>query len=170
VCNIEQPANGNICRIVGLLECRRRYLLALWQHVPDEEVDMPLSVVLAAGLDSWLLATHTKVWRSAGYFVVSADSIGEAIDLFNDGDFDLVVLGDSFSIENRESLTSLIRATGSQTPVAFIGNTSSDSDSFADSTLKNDLITFLAGLRKLLAEKAKMPVAPRILQGDVSHR
>ena len=48
---------------------------------------MPVTVVLAVGLDSWLLATKARVWRSAGYFVVSAESIGEAIDLFNDGDF-----------------------------------------------------------------------------------
>jgi DNA-binding response OmpR family regulator len=73
---------------------------------------MPLNVVLAVGLDSWLLVTRNKVWRSAGYFVVSADSIGDAIDLFNDGDFDLVVLSHSISIESRERLTSLIRASG----------------------------------------------------------
>ena len=58
--------------------------------------------------------THTRVWRSAGYIVVSADSIGEAIDHFNAGDFELVVLGDSISIESRQRLTSLIRASGSQ--------------------------------------------------------
>ena len=60
---------------------------------------MPLTVVLAVGLDSGLLATHTKAWRAARYIVVSADSIGEAIDHFNAGDFDLVVLGNSISIE-----------------------------------------------------------------------
>src|ERR1022692_797192 len=104
---------------------------------------MPVTVVLAVGLDSWLLATKTRVWRSAGYFVVSAESIGEAIDLFNDGDFDLVVLGHYISIENRERLTSLIRASGSQTPVAFMGNSSRDSDWFPDSMLKNDSSTLL---------------------------
>jgi DNA-binding response OmpR family regulator len=59
---------------------------------------MSLTVVLAVGLDPWLLATHTRDWRSAGYFVVSAYSIGEAFNLFNDSDFDLVVLSDSVSI------------------------------------------------------------------------
>ena len=131
---------------------------------------MPLTVVLAVGLDSWPLATQTRVWRSAKYFVVSADSIGEAIDLFNDGDFDLVLLGHYISIENRERLTSLIRASGSQTPVASIWNFSRDSDWFADSTLKNDSSTQLTWLRELFAEKAKMRVVPAILHGNWSQR
>jgi hypothetical protein len=131
---------------------------------------MPITVVLGVGLDSRLLATHTSVWRSAGYFVESADSIGEAIDLFNGGDFDLVVLGDSISIDSRERLTRLIRASGSQTPVVFIGNPSRDSDWFADSTLKSESNSLLKGLRGLLAEKAKMPGAPTTLQGDGSLR
>jgi|SRR5580658_5406517 DNA-binding response OmpR family regulator len=130
---------------------------------------MPLTVVLAVGLDSWLLATQTRVWRSAGYFVVSADSVGEAIDLFNDGDFDLVVLGHCISIEHSERLTSLIRASGAQTPVAFIRNSSRDSDWFAGSTLKNDSSMLLTWLREL-ADKAKMQAAPTILHGDVSRR
>jgi DNA-binding response OmpR family regulator len=131
---------------------------------------MALTVVLAVGLDSRLLATQTRVWRSAGRLVVSADSIGEAIDLFNDGDFDLVVLGLYISIENRERLTSLIRASGSQTPVAFIGKSSLDSDWFADSTLKNDSSTLLTCLRELLADMAKMQVVPTILHADGSQR
>jgi len=127
---------------------------------------MPLTVVLAVGLDPWLLATHTRAWRSAGYFVVSAYSIGEAIDLFKDGDFDLVVLGKSISNDNRDRLISLIRASGSQTPVAFIGNSSRDSDGFADSTLRSDSNTLVTRVRELLAESSKMQVVSTILHGD----
>ena len=105
-----------------------------------------------------------------GYFVVPDDSIAEAIHLFNDGDFDLVVLGDSISVENRERLTSMIRAFGSQTPVAFIGNSSHDSGWFADSTLRNDSDTLLARLRELLADKSNMRVVPAILHGNGSQR
>jgi hypothetical protein len=129
---------------------------------------MSLTVVLAVGLDPRLLATHTGVWRTEGCFVESADSVGEAIDLFNGGDFDLVVLGDSISIESRETLTCLIRASGSQTPVAFFGNSSRDSDWFADLTLKNESSSLLRGLRGLLAEKAKMRGASTALRGDLS--
>jgi hypothetical protein len=131
---------------------------------------MPITVVLAVGLDPWLLATQTRVWRAAGYFVVSADSIGEAVDLFNDGDFDLVVLGDSVSIENRETITSLIRASGSRTPVVPIGNTLSNADSFADSTTKDDSNSLVKGLRELLVEGAKMRAIPMMLRGNGSQR
>ncbi|MGO9337235.1 MAG: hypothetical protein ACLPY1_06975 [Terracidiphilus sp.] len=131
---------------------------------------MPLTVVLAVGLDSWLLAAHTRDWISAGYFVVLADSIEEAINLFNDGDFDLVVLGDSVSAENRQRLTSLIRASGSQTPVACIGNSSAAHESLSDAPLKSDSSTLVTGLRELLAEKAMALVAPGILRGKMGQR
>ena len=131
---------------------------------------MPLTVVLAVGLDLWQLATRTRDWRSAGYFVVSADSIGEAISLFNDGDFDLVVLGDSVSKENRQRLASLIRASGSQTPVAWIGNASAAYDWPPDIPQKNDSSALVAGLRELLAEKAMALVAPPTLHGGKSRR
>jgi len=64
---------------------------------------MSLTVVLAVGLDSWLLATRSISWRSAGYFVVSAGTIREAIEQFKAGDFDLVLLGDSISRENKRN-------------------------------------------------------------------
>ena len=131
---------------------------------------MPLTVVLAVGLDSWLLAAHIRDWRSAGYFVVSAYSVGEAINLFNDGDFDLVVLGDSVSIENRQRLTSMIRASGSQTPMACIGDSSAAHKSLSDARLKNASSTLVAGLRELLAQKAMTAVAPAILRGEMSYR
>jgi hypothetical protein len=131
---------------------------------------MPLTVVLAVGLDSWLLVTHTRVWRSAGYIVVSACSIREAIDQFNAGDFDLVVLGDSISIENRQRLISLIHASGSLTPVACIGNSSADYDSLSDAPPKDDSNTLVTGLTDLIAKESKMLVAPAILHGGVSHR
>jgi len=131
---------------------------------------MPLTVVLAVGLDSWLLAIHTRDWRSAGYFVVSAHSIGEAINLFNAGDFDLVVLGDSVPIESRRRLTALIRASGSQTPVACIGNSSTTCDSLSDAPLKNDSSVLVAGLRELLAEKVRARVPLAVLRGEMNHR
>ena len=123
---------------------------------------MPLTVVLAVGLDSWLLATHCVVWRSAGYIVLSASSIREAIDHFKAGDFDLVLLGDSISPENKERLTFLIRASGSRTPVVCIANSSMDFASFADATLRNDSSALLTGMGELLEEKARMHRGPGI--------
>jgi len=131
---------------------------------------MPVTVVLAVGLDPWLLATQNRIWRSVGYYVVPADSMAEAIHLFNDGDFDLVVLGDCISIENREKLISMIRAAGARTPVAFIGHSPHDSAWFVDATLKNDSDKLLARLRELLADKSNMGEEPAILHGNGSRR
>jgi DNA-binding response OmpR family regulator len=99
---------------------------------------MSLKVVLAADVDSYLLAAYNTAWRSAGYIVVPAVSVREAIHNFMTGDFDLVLIGDSFSVESKERLTHLIRASGSRTPVVSIAKSSGDRDLLADATIKND--------------------------------
>ena len=53
---------------------------------------MPLTVVLAVGLDPSLLANRGSVWQSAGYLVTSIGSIKEAIPHIRGGCFDLVLL------------------------------------------------------------------------------
>jgi DNA-binding NtrC family response regulator len=105
------------------------------------------------------------VWRAAGYIVVSATSIREAIDHFKAGDFDLVLLGDSISKENKERLTFLIRASGSRTPVACIANAPGDFDSFADATLKNDSGVLLTGMGELMERATRLRADPAILCG-----
>lgn len=123
---------------------------------------MSLSVVLAVGLDSWLLSMHSAAWRSAGYIVVEAVSVREAIDHFKSGDFDLVLLGESTSVENKKRLTDLIRASGSLTPIVSISSAPSDSDLFADATFKNEPNALLAGMGQVLAEKARLRTLPAI--------
>jgi CheY-like chemotaxis protein len=126
---------------------------------------MSLTVVLAVGLDSWLLAAHSTVWRSEGYIVIAADSIQEAIDQFRGGDFDLVLLGDSIAFENKKRLAFMIRASGSQTPVISIADSSANGDAFADATLNNDARALLKGMSELIAAKARPPA---ILCGNAS--
>ena len=129
---------------------------------------MSLTVVLAVGLDSWLLSTHSTVWRSEGYIVIPAGSIPEAIDHFRAGDFDLVLLGDSISLENKATLTSLIRGSGSQTPVVSVASRSDASDSFADATLKNDANALLTGMGEVLASKSKMRAGQTMMYGNLT--
>jgi CheY-like chemotaxis protein len=116
---------------------------------------MSVNIVLAVGLDSWLLTRHSALWRSAGYIVLAAASVREAIDHFKTGDFDLVLLGDSMSEENKERLTYLIRASGARTPVVSIANSSGTLDSFADATIPNDANELLAGMGELLARESR---------------
>jgi CheY-like chemotaxis protein len=117
---------------------------------------MSVTVVLAVGLDSWRLTAQNSALRSAGYIVISANSIPDAIHHFKAGDFDLVLLDHSISVESKERLTFLIRASGSRTPVVSMVSSSGNFDSFGDKTLKNDSIAVLAGMGELLAKRAEM--------------
>jgi hypothetical protein len=124
--------------------------------VPDLEVHMALTVILAVGLDPLPGLAQHESWKSAGYIVISVATIKKAIDHFKAGDFDLVLLGDAISLESKERLTFLIRSFGSQTPVICIGNSSGNFDSFADATLNSDSCEFLKGIEEFLVKKANL--------------
>ncbi len=115
---------------------------------------MSLNIVLAVGLDSWLLAAQAPMWRSSGYVVVSAETIVEALDLYEGGDFDLVLLGHAVPGEKRERFISLIRASGARTPIACIAGDPGDHAQFTGSILNSESRALLAGMNHLLAEEA----------------
>jgi DNA-binding NtrC family response regulator len=117
---------------------------------------MSSTVVLAVCMDSSISAIHDSVWKSAGFIVTSVISIREAIERFKGGDFDLVLLGHSIPQENRERLTFLIRASGSRVPVASIGESFGDCDSFADATFGNEPVELLLAMGELVTKSAKM--------------
>jgi CheY-like chemotaxis protein len=127
---------------------------------------MSVTVVLAVGLDSWKLTAQNSALRSAGYIVVSANSIPDAIDHFRAGDFDMVLLDHSISVESKEKLTLMIRASGSRTPVISIASSSVSSDSFCDKTLRNDSTAMLADVGELLAKRAEMSVVKMSVGSD----
>jgi len=114
---------------------------------------MHLTVVLAVGLDLSLSTRQSTDWKSAGCVVISTASIREAIVHFLDGDFDLVLLGNGIPPESRERLTFLIRASGSRIPVLCITNSSSDTDSFADGTVRNEPIDILRGIEEMMSNR-----------------
>jgi DNA-binding NtrC family response regulator len=114
---------------------------------------MSLTVVLAVGLDSWKLTAQSALLKSAGYVFIAARSVRDAIDHFRAGDFDLVLLDHSISIEDREKLSFLIRATGSQTPVAYIADHADDFHPSDDAALRDDSLGLLERLGGLVARK-----------------
>jgi DNA-binding NtrC family response regulator len=124
---------------------------------------MPITVVLAVGLGSSLLTVQSSVWNSVGYFVTFAGSIREAIDHFRNGDFDLVLLGRSIPADSRERLAFLIRASGSQIPVVCVADSSNDSDSFADATIRSEPIKLFDEIEEIMAKRAKTPAATRAM-------
>jgi hypothetical protein len=131
----------------------------------DVEVILSLKVVLAVGVDSWLLAAHSAAWRPAGFIVLSAVTMREAFDHFRAGDFDLVLLGHSLSVESKERLTFLVRSSASRTPVVSIANPSGACDSFADATIRNDSKALLQGMGELLAEESRLRSRQTVLSG-----
>jgi hypothetical protein len=141
--------------VAGLKIVDRARTQASSPFVPQKKNTMPLKIVLAVGVDSWLLATHSAAWRSAGFIVLSAITVREAFDHFRLGDFDLVLLGQSLSVESKERLTFLIRGSSTRTPVVSIAASSGDCDSFATATVKNDAGALLQCMRELLAEEPR---------------
>lgn len=74
---------------------------------------MAETLILSVGLDPVNLFARETVLRSAGYTVVSAMSVKEAFHLFQNGDFDLMILGKTLPAKDRERLTCLIRVSES---------------------------------------------------------
>src|ERR1035441_8592865 len=104
-----------------------------------EGFSMSLTLVLAVGLDSLSLEIRNSLLQSAGYIAVSAHSLREAANQFLNGDFDLVLLDSSLTTKDRNRITSLIRVSGSRTPIVSIASETTASkndrdDSFVDAT------------------------------------
>jgi len=126
---------------------------------------MEIIVVLAVGLDWHLLEGYRETWKSAGIYAVSTATIKGAIEHFQAGDFDLVLLGHSIPAEARERLTFLIRANGAKVPVVCIAGSPGHHDSFADATFEQNSSELLNGMRDLLRNKASMRTAGAALNG-----
>ena len=120
---------------------------------------MMLGLVLAVGFDSSLMTPRTLVLQSAGYVVIKAWSLEEAIDHFQSGDFDLVLMCHSVPVADRERLTSLIRDPGSSTPIVSIAGSPGECDAFANATLEDGPNKFGAGIRDALVRAARTPAA-----------
>ncbi len=126
---------------------------------------MRIVFILAVGVDRYLLESQREDWKSAGYFVISTASFNGAIDHFQAGDFELVLLGRSMPAEARERLASLIRATDAHVPVACIAGLPGYHDSFADAIFEPASTDLLTGMRELLGRKTIMRTAPAMLNG-----
>jgi DNA-binding response OmpR family regulator len=117
---------------------------------------MRVTVVLAVGVDTEMLEAESALWRSKGYFFLSAQTIQEAITHLHAGDFDIVLLDDSISLDKRERLVFLIRASGAQTPIVCMGDRPSECESFADATFGNDFRELFDGIRELLKQQHQL--------------
>jgi DNA-binding NtrC family response regulator len=92
---------------------------------------MPITMVLAIGLDSTFLHAQRQALKAAGYFVCSSQSPNAAIDEFREGDFDMVLIGQSVEAERKERLIAMIRDTGSRVPIICVAEPASYFDTMA---------------------------------------
>jgi DNA-binding LytR/AlgR family response regulator len=145
--------------IAGVKLCDRVRPQAAAPLAQELEETMPLKVVLAVSVDSWMLATHRAEWRSAGFIVLPVTTIREAVEHFRTGDFDLVLLGIALSVETKERLSFLIRSSGSRTPIVSIADSSENCDQFANATITNDACTLLQAMGELLAAESNPHLA-----------
>jgi|SRR6185312_9002511 len=99
---------------------------------------MPHILALSVGQDPVLLETRRQILRHAGYTVVSALSVEQALQSFVSGDFDIVVLCHSMPVQDRERLTYSIRRHSPNTPVIVVTAKVGAMDSFADATIENE--------------------------------
>jgi CheY-like chemotaxis protein len=123
---------------------------------------MALTLVLSIGLDPELLSTRNFVLQSAGYFVVPAYSLKEAVDRFVGGDFDLVLLCQSIPIRDKDRLISWIRASGSRIPVVCDSGKFNEDERVDGITVDGDLDGLLVTINDLLINAAPAAVSTPI--------
>lgn len=111
---------------------------------------MAVTLILSIGLDPDLMVTRSLVLQSAGYLVVSAYSIKEAVGRFQEGDFDLVLLCQSISTIDHDRLTAWIRASGSRIPIVSVSPRLYQDDAFAGVTIGSEPAALLRGIREAL--------------------
>lgn len=129
---------------------------------------MALTVVLSVGFDPELLATRNLVLQSAGYTVVAAYSIDEAIKSFHEGDFDLVLVCPSIPPKEKNSLSRWIRASGSRVPVVCVSGRFRQDGEFAGVRVDSDPAALLWGIREMLINAETS--AARSAAGDDKQR
>lgn len=117
---------------------------------------MSETLILSVDLDPLILFAREAILRSEGHIVVSAASIKEAFHQFREGDFDLMILGNTLSIHDRERLTCLIRASGSRLPIASISSGPWEQSVFPEATLQENPPELLAGIRRLLSKQFEL--------------
>jgi hypothetical protein len=124
---------------------------------------LPLALILAIGMDLSSYRTADQVWQSSdchvtrqvwhsnGYFVTPLDSVANALDCIRNGDFDLVLLGNSVPLYDKKRLSVFIRSLGSRVRVISVAETPQDCADFADASVGDEPSMLLHCMRELLA-------------------
>jgi CheY-like chemotaxis protein len=110
---------------------------------------MPYTVVLMVGQDRVLTETRSHILRAAGYTVVPAFTLQQAMDEFVSGDFDLILICHSLPQDARERLVDALRKHTSRTPIISVASFGGQFYYLADATIANDPDLLVASLRNI---------------------
>jgi CheY-like chemotaxis protein len=119
--------------------------------------------LLTIGSDVFLQETRRLVLQSAGFDVVSAFSVPDAVRCFAADSFDLVLLCHTIPEKDRRRFTCLIRASGSSTPVVALAQHAVAPDGFMDGSIASEPDLMLAGIREILSRRT-MKHYPAVLR------
>jgi hypothetical protein len=70
--------------------------------------------------------------------VTPLDSVATALDCIRNGDFDVVLLGDSVPLYDKKRLTVFVRSLGIPLRIISVTDSGCDYADFADATVSND--------------------------------
>ena len=112
-------------------------------------------LILSVNLDPELLETQSAILRAAGYVVLPATSIKHAIDYFQTGHFDLVLLDHSIPAQDKDRVIRLLRASGAPVPlVLVVAPPYTIPDSLADATIESKPRKLLSGIKDACENRA----------------
>jgi DNA-binding response OmpR family regulator len=117
---------------------------------------MPLTVVLNVGKDFRLLEVRSLILRAAGYVVKTAVCSREAVEQFQAGDFDIVILCHSLTAEDIACLTRSIGNSSPRVPIITITDVTGRCGYSLDAELDRDVSDLLRGLGELLAKVSSL--------------
>jgi len=135
----------------------------------------PVASILSVGLDLSFYRSESQVWQSdgchvtrqvwhsAGYQVTPSGSALKAFDYIRKGNFDLVLISESIALCDRERLTLLVRALGSNVPIVCVTDCSSEFGAYDGSTVGKAQASVLQCIRDVLemrvgnAERKRRP-------------
>jgi hypothetical protein len=86
--------------------------------------------------------------------VTPLGSVANALECIRNGDFDLVLLGDSVPLYDKKRLTVFVRSLDSRVRVVSVTETSPDCADFADATVSSEPMRLLQSIRELLAARS----------------
>lgn len=115
-------------------------------------MQMPSALILAVTLEPHRTWWQSLAVQSAGYAVISAYSVQEAITRLQFGDFDLVVLDDSIRAKDRDCLVLSIRRSGSHIPIVCIKAAGSELAASAQSPTDYGQTEFIDLVKNALLE------------------